>query len=511
MSAPAVVDLMARRLGLAAGGWGLDGQVGDRAESTRPSVRPDGLPERRRTDPVALLSREHDDACRSAVDSSEIAAVLEASGVNDRMARELYGATNVFELANELFRTVPRRLPEPVRPRDPWQYPVSRHLGRGVLYALPTLPYLAALRLIAGSVSDVVVLLTGSVLATASTHGVSYVGHLLVGYGSPLSAGRWLRRALLVTITFAAAALFAVSRWTSLSSRPSIVAAAELVYVVAATVIMVFERERLLVGVLVPAVTLAGVVLFGVPLGPHEMVVVVGAMAGCIAFAVVGALVVTLRVEQTAAGGRTRLVPQEVRRALLHWIYGAMTAGLLMYAVVDAVTHDEVVPTNTLVGIGMLPLVISLGITEWTLHGFRSDAEEVLYRSYDIPTFARRVRRALFRRLATYTAFLVVITVLVLSAFGATHPLSAVLVLRNVGYDLLGMSLFLSTVLVSCGLIWHALAVMSATLVADWAVRLTQGSHLGVLTVSHCLVFSGLLLVLALVSRVMLVSPLRFR
>src|SRR5690349_20748820 len=40
--------------------------------------------------------------CRSAVDTGEVAAYLEASGVNDRVAARDYGVTSVFSLAARL-------------------------------------------------------------------------------------------------------------------------------------------------------------------------------------------------------------------------------------------------------------------------------------------------------------------------------------------------------------------------------------------------------------------------
>ena len=77
-------------------------------------------------DPVALLARQHDELCSLAADRFEIAAGLEAEGVNDQQARRTFGFASVFELAEHLFETVPRRPSEPEAPENPWHRPVGR-------------------------------------------------------------------------------------------------------------------------------------------------------------------------------------------------------------------------------------------------------------------------------------------------------------------------------------------------------------------------------------------------
>ena len=54
------------------------------------------------TDPVAALAESMADACVSAVDVDEVAAILEASGINDRVALREYGAPSVFALATRV-------------------------------------------------------------------------------------------------------------------------------------------------------------------------------------------------------------------------------------------------------------------------------------------------------------------------------------------------------------------------------------------------------------------------
>ena len=479
-------------------------------------ISPLGLPiqrDRRSGGPIAALSRDYDDVCREAVDSGDIAASLEAAGINDRAAREIYGVGSLFELADILHQLVPRRLSVWERPRDPWQYPVSRHLRRGLLYALPTLPYLAALRVLHGSVTGIATLLAGSVVALAATHGLSYAGHVMVGYGSFRSAARILLGGLLAAIVVGGAVAGLLMWQGQLQRGPIAVAYVELVYVVAATGLMVFERETLLFFALVPAVG-ASVVALVRPNMPGSMLICVfGLVAVCATLTTLLAYFTVRRYVRIRKGGRTHLVPQEVRRAIAHASYGAATAGLLMYAVVDSLIYksDKPVSSNTLIGIGMLPLVMSLGITEWNLHGFRSDTEKILHSTHEFRRFATKVRWCLLRRVVAYGTVLIALTMLILVPLGAAGSLHTVLGLRHVAYDTLGLALFLSTVLVSCGLIERTLMMLFATLLVDTSLRVMVPDQLIQVTVLHCAVFAGLTLVLGVTAYRELSSPLRFR
>jgi hypothetical protein len=466
--------------------------------------------DRRSRQPIAALSREHDVVCREAVDPAEIAASLEASGLNDRIARERYGVGGVFDLAEILYDLVPWRLGDQEKPRDPWRYPMSRHIGRGILYALPMLPYLAALRVMAGSLSGVTTLLVGSVVAMAVTHVLSYVGHLLVGYGARDAAARLLRRGLLGTLGAGGVLAVSLVSLAGLPVGPVAVAYAQLVYVVASTVIMVFEKERLLLVALLPGVAASVLALTAGDLSGPARVMVAAGLVTCIVLTVASALAVAGLTAGRSAP-RLGLVRQEWRRAAAHGAYGAVTAGLLMYAVIDALAHQNPVPTNTLIGIGMLPLVASLGISEWHLHSFRSDTEQILRVTHDFGAFARRVRLALFGRILDYALVLATFTVVVLAPQMARGDLDPVLGLRHLGYGLLGVALFQATLLVSCGLIERVLALVASALLVDLLVRQLVASSLVALTIAHALVFAALMIGLWSSAYRRLGSPLQFR
>lgn len=486
---------------------------GPTAAAPQPRLRviPDQR-DRRSATPIAALAREHDLLCREAVDAAEIAAGLEAAGLSDRTVRERYGIGTVFELADALFALVPRRLGVWPRPADPWRHPVSRHLLRGLLYALPTLPYMTALRLVSGSPRDVLTLVAGGVLAMAVTQGLSYAGHLLSGRGGRRAAARTLWRAVAVAAVAGGAVSAAAVGAGVLNPGPALLVYLQLVYVLAATLIMVFERDRLLVLALLPGAAVAGVMLAA----PDQPGSVEGALfallTGCVVAVVLLARRTARQIELVRnRGGVPRLSRPEVRQAGTHTLYGAAVAGLLSYAVLDPLVLDVPVTANSFIGIGMLPVVLALGVTEWHLHGFRSDTETILHGTYDVRTFARRIRRSLLRRALAYAATVTGLTVALLGSLAVTGPLDPVLVWRHVGYGLIGLGLFFATVLVSCGLVARALALMGLALVVDVTVRAVAGLPLLALTLAHVATYLVLFVGLAVMAMVSLASPLRLR
>lgn len=465
--------------------------------------------DRRSGDAIALLSREHDQTCRDAVDPAEIAAGLEATGLSDRDARETYHVASVFDLAAILYDLVPRRLTPAPPQRDPWSYPLRRHLGRGVLYALPTFPYLAALRLIGTEPQGVSLLLGASVVALAATHGLSHLGHLLVGYGGQRSAAQLLRRALYVT-TLAGCVVVGALVLAGLPRVPLCIGLAQLVYVVAATVVMVFEKDRLLFLALVPGIATAVAALVADELTPTLQREVAAGLVACVLLAFVSAQWTTHQVDRQTPGGVVRLVPREVCRGLEHAGYGAVVAGLLMFAILDAMWSGAG-SSHTLVGVEMLPLVITLGVAEWQLHLFRSDSEVIQHCTHDFRSFARAVRLALLRRVSTYAVVVATASAAVFAIVRAEGSVDATVAWRLGGYGVLGVALFVASVLLSCGIVTRTVVCLGTTLLAQLGLLVLLHRSVLPLTVAQAGVFAVLLLVLGTGATRTLRSPLWFR
>ena len=463
--------------------------------------------------PLAVLSRDHDTVCTHAVDSAEIAASLESAGLNDRMVREEYRVGNVFELSRQLYNLVPRRAGVLTPASDPWYFPRTRHLGRGVLYALPMLPYAAVLRLLHVSTAIIVTLLVGNVAAMALTQGVSHLAHSLKGHGAPGSAARLLRPAMLFAVLLAIG-FGALASFTDVLPRAAVaIAAGQLVYVVAATVLLIFDRDRLLLCSLVP-LAIGSALAVAIPpdrVSLRVLEVFGGAIGIAVATVMVMAWTTTRAVIRQAPNERLMTVSAgDVKSALLHGLYGALTAALLMFAVLDIMSSAGQHNVSSIVGIGMLPLAASLGFAEMQLYAFRSDCTALLHRVQGLGTFAKGVRRSLASRGLRYALALSTLTAVVLVPASLAHQVDNVSLLRHLDYAELGIALLGAMVLVSCQLTGRAVLLLAAGLACD---LLSRGLRVNVVTLSivHLVAFAALALAVWATAALTLGSPFRHR
>lgn len=198
-------------------------------------------------DAVDRLALSLAEVCRSAVDSLAIVAALEADGYNDRTARERFALPDLFALAEELHRRVPRDL-DPPDPRPAPATGTARAILRGLLFAMPSLCATAFL------VSEVnglarLALACVQVLAWGYGQGLAHLAYsrlnsadrpaalriLRVGTIHALLASVWLLGALELTLGTPLIAIFpaATSLWFCLAAMPALVLGAE--YQLAAT------------------------------------------------------------------------------------------------------------------------------------------------------------------------------------------------------------------------------------------------------------------------------------
>ncbi|MEW6583841.1 MAG: hypothetical protein AB1416_13885, partial [Actinomycetota bacterium] len=160
-----------------------------------PSEAFDG-PDRRSRDPLDQLSRRLDEVCVSAVDALQIAAALEADGLTDAQCREVYGMPDVFAVAEELHRRVPLRAQgEEAYFGHHAHRGRARIVGRGALFALPTVSFLG-LQGIVDSRLATVVLIGVTILGWGLSQAISLLAHRVAGR-SGLDASRRLLRGVL--------------------------------------------------------------------------------------------------------------------------------------------------------------------------------------------------------------------------------------------------------------------------------------------------------------------------
>lgn len=451
---------------------------------------------------LAQLTREHDQLCTQAVDSFEIAAGLEAAGVSDRRARSQFDVASVFELAEMMYELVPRR-PSPAEPAtDPWRRSPARAFLRGLLYGLPGLLFIVALRIIQVPLS-VTLLVAATIVACALGQLLSFLGHVLLGRGDRRAARALMRVALLAGAAPVAGLSVAALLTHSPTLRLSVFAASEVEYLLAATVLMVLNADVLLLAILAPGVVLSGLVLCGaVPDLPPW--VALGGLGLCLLTAVAAAWM-RLRTPDSRSGRRLRdaLRGGELPVSVCFLAYGGFSAAMLSFAIVDAVTGSGSA-TGPTVAFSMLPLIASLGAADWLQYRLRSRTAHAMRDSTSVDGFARRARLELVLALLAYAGTLAVLTGALLGCLTRWGGVDRVFALDATGYMVLGLALFLSTILLSCGLHRLIVAVTGAALAVDAGLRwpLTGTGGPVPLALAHVAVFSVLLVVLLAVSAV---------
>jgi hypothetical protein len=201
----------------------------------------------------------------------------------------------------------------------------------------------------------------------------------------------------------------------------------------------------------------------------------------------------------------------EWRNAAMHSLYGAAAAALMTFAVVDVLEFGSVPNGMSLIGVGMLPLVVSLGFAEAGVYGFRSECVTAMAVCYSREEFAAEARRVLRRHALAYAAILLALTALVVAPMLVRSGPEPITLLRHLAYGELGVSLLGAMMLASCGLVRTATALLSIGLAVDVLVRVPASSVLLTLTVAHVVVFAGLIVAVWWVAFRDLASPLRHR
>jgi hypothetical protein len=464
-------------------------------------------PERRSTHALAALGREHDRLCVEATDPWEIAAGLEAAGVDDRRARMQYGVASVFDLAVELYVNVPRRPPAEPKPADPWHRPLRHHLLRGVVNALPAVAYLAALQVL-GPRAQLAPLLVPGILAAGAAQVLSVLDHLLTGRGEQAAARR------LVTLTLAgwglaAAVWVAVAPLLGCDRDVAFTGAAQLLYVLAATALLVTGSDVLLLVLLLPVVGV-GAALLGVhgELATMLRGWILPVAAGTLALAVGCAL------RAHRGGGRARkervlelLSPGEVGLALECGGYGLAAALLVAFPLLDVLGGR---PAPTLLPVAMAPLLVTSGVAERLVHGLRGSGLRALHATTVTSEFAERARAALHRALGVQA----VVGGLggAAAVGGATlvvpHLVDARLALLTEACAVLAVVLLLTALMVSLGQQREAALVLGAAVVWDQALRpLLAIVDLPLLEATHVLVAACTLVATLMVVRQRFESP----
>ncbi|AEV81249.1 hypothetical protein ACWT_0237 [Actinoplanes sp. SE50] len=410
--------------------------------------------------PYADLIEKMSPVCAVAVDSYEVAAVLEADGITDVAAQERYSARDVFDLADRLFRLRPR-VRQADRPApDPWQATPVTHVLRGVLFALPALAYLAVADRIAGP-RPTALLVVSVLLSWTVGQGLAHLGYARLGRADQRAAAVLGGAALIVGLP-AVTVVAALGIALGVSLTVTLIAAGQVAYVLAATVALVLGREWWLLAALVPGVGAGiGRLVAGPDAGPS------GLLAAAAALSVAAAIVVAGW--QHLRGVRPQLPSRvDVAAASPNAAFGAVVGALLIFTPVaralDA-TPDPRIGVGTALAM-VLPLSVSMGVAEWLLFRYRSAARRAMAEARTLQAFGRRASTALS---GVTTAYLAVLVTIFLAGIGLTALLTGVLPAAwpVAAAVLTGVALFLALLLMSFHLRGPAVLACLAALAAS--------------------------------------------
>lgn len=409
-------------------------------------------------------------AVASSVDPLEAAVVLESRGVNDRLARDLFGAADVVALARREIRTAgPDRSttePDAAPPPPAALAPPRRALAlRGVLYAVPAVVALALVPAVDPVESALV--LGGLVVSWAWCYGVASVAWAHLGDRDPAGARRFLRRSLLVGVLLATVvatlAVYAALIFTS-TMQVTLATVALLVgqsaYLMAAAVLLMTGRELLLLAALAPAVMALGYRPVGSPLDW------IGASVG---LAVVLALIAT----RGAARPVQRLGTAAWARGLQQFVFGLLVALVVLFPAVNELVNENYDALPLSVTLAALPLVLAMGVAEGLLHRYRARMHELLGGTASPAAFAASARRALAGHQLVFAATLVGLS---LAVGGIVTAVSGAVdtryVLLALDYAVLGPALFAAMLLNLLGRAERVVETLAAAVLALAAFEL---------------------------------------
>ncbi|GAA1936702.1 hypothetical protein [Kitasatospora viridis] len=415
-----------------------------RRSQARPPAAPDPAPVLS-ADPLDELAEQLAEVCAAAVHPFEIAAFLEADGVNDQQAALRYGRPDAFTLAEELFAKVPRHYrATAAAPANPWQVSPWRCLVRGLVFALPALGYLLGSGwfdphyLKFGMPDGAAALAAATVVAWAWNQALAHRTYSWLARGRRRQAGRCLAVGAPVGALLAMAAAWVVgAEWPALWFT-----AGQCLYMAAATVLLSLGRARHLLYGLAPVAAGAGALALTPLPSTVRAAILLASLAGLLVLAG-RALLGCLR-----AGGEPGR-PPALSGQLPQALFGLAAGVLTLLAGNAGLFTGHGGAAGGLGGPAMLSISLSLGLAEWLLYRYRELAVRALHTATRPGEFARRSIRQLAGCLLGYLAALAVLDALIGLLWPGGRAPAALPVLAIV---LLGAALWLALLLNAFGL-----------------------------------------------------------
>jgi hypothetical protein len=388
-----------------------------------------------------------------AVDALQVAALLEADGITDRIARVEFGFGDVFELAEVVYsRLNGSGSRVGVRPaaragggaRDAW-----RDVSHGLLYLLPSAVFPAVLAFIEPT-SVVVALVLAGGLGWLLAGTASWLAYQLLGLGDPQSASRllcWFTAAGLLAATVLGVAVATIAGG---GGRVVAFAAGAMAYQMASTVLTFYRAEVWLAVTMVPAAASGAAYVFA---GAPSLSWTLGVGGACVAATLALAVGHAYRAGAAEEGGRGARDPRPVRTLLrrragvvtLVVVYTGLSAAYLLHAQVPYLIDGfDVVVTA-------VPLMLGMGVVEWRARRFVEQARDLLRRVYRPTRFVRRAWLLLAANVAGCVALVALLEAALLMVMHRAGVMSAATVAMAAAYPVLAGAYLLSFVLAGQG------------------------------------------------------------
>ncbi len=416
-------------------------------------------------EPPDALFEELRRVCESAVDPLEVASALEFEGLNDTMAQTRYGYADVFELADELYRRVPRRPVEAPPPPDPWQFGKLRPVLHGLLYGLPALCFLAAPKLLVGP-GVIPMLVVALLVAWSLSQALAYLGYVRLGRSSAGEERVLLRMGLAVCLALVLIVLAVCGIIVHAHLGVFWFGAGEGAYMLGACVLMVLGVGRWLLLALLPGVGVSSVFLaLGRPDGGEHLVW--GSLAATAVLGLVLALAFTRR---SGAPIDQVCTASDLKGALPAAGFGLVAAGLLAFPVVAGVHGHGGINIGAL--LASLPISLSMGGAEASLLWYRRRTRRLLRSTTELPNFATGARLALAKAVLQYVAVavaLVIVAIVVATSTGLVSHLNSLELEQVATYVVLGVAMFLALTVQALGLRAVMLVACTAALAFEIA------------------------------------------
>lgn len=386
-----------------------------------------------------------------AVDELDTSVALESEGINDAIAMSRYQVQDVHELAVLVTQQVPARaVSEPrEKPTEPVAY--LRLASRGLLFAVPGLFYLVVARVDATPIASYV-LVVSMLAGWGLSQGVSVVAYRVLGRGTRRCAAIALRRYLLhaLVMTVLAISIAAYFDATSLA----VMASGQILYVLAATVLLFHSAERLLALSLIPGAIVSIAYLEHFPVTSH---VAAGAVGVTIAAALISAWYRATVAARIGDGPTNRPQFGDAVASIPFVLYGLLSGVAVAYIPVRMLGGRPSAGVHQ-VDLTIVPLVLSMGFAEIELLRVRASGSRLMRRCHELAEYRKGVGRLVAR---SQLRFLLVLTAASL-AIGARIRTTTGINTRDLtllsAYSALGTALIAALVLVAVNRVQVVLA-----------------------------------------------------